>query len=58
MAQNGYLFVQPLLSADDAWAGYRAEFAAGSQDNEIVAQLLAGDCLSEFDQRHPWLFPG
>lgn len=57
MAQNGYLFVQPLLSADDAWAGYRANFAPGTGDSEIVAQLLAGDCLTEFDQRHPWLFP-
>ena len=57
MAQNGYLFVQPLLSADDAWAGYRAEFAPGCQDNEILGQLLSGDCLTEFDQRHPWLFP-
>lgn len=56
MAQNGYLFVQPLLSADDAWGGYRAEFAPGTEDAAAIAQLLSGDCLNEFDQRHPWLF--
>lgn len=57
MATQAYLFVQPLLSADDAWAGFRAEFAPDVADPEITSQLLAGDCLSGFDQRHPWLLP-
>ena len=57
MTQNGYLFVQPLLSADDVWAGYHAEFAPGTQDGQTVNELLGSDCLIEFDQRYPWLFP-
>lgn len=50
------VFVQPLLGADDAWSGYKAEQALGAND-EILRRLCASPQLDDFDQRLPWFLP-
>ena len=59
MQQVEPLFIQPLLGPDDAWAGYRVEFAPGSTPDS--AALLSACCghplLAEFDLRLPWFIP-
>ena len=50
------IFIQPLLSKDGTWSGYRVEFAprAGCFD---ALTSLGKDQLDRFDARLPWLFP-
>ncbi|MBS1139555.1 MAG: putative signal transduction protein containing and modified domain [Proteobacteria bacterium] len=56
MNHSDPVFVQPLLGADDAWAGYKVESAPGTND-KILTRLCASPQLAEFDQRLPWFLP-
>jgi hypothetical protein len=51
------IFVHPLLGADDAWSGYRIEFAPGHASTEALARLRSSKQLGDFDQRHLWFIP-
>lgn len=51
------VFVYPLLGADDAWSGYRVEFAPGVLDREMLTRLCASPRIKEFDHRHLWFLP-
>lgn len=51
------LFISPLLGPDDAWSGYRVEFALGQNSFEALNELCASPLVSNFDSRHPWFFP-
>lgn len=57
MPSSDLLFIHPLLGADDAWSGYRVEFAPGNADGEALDKLGAAARLDDFDHRHPWLIP-
>jgi len=57
MAHSDYLFVHPLLGADEAWSGYRIRSPRGQENSELLARLCATGKLKPFDQRHPWLLP-
>lgn len=57
MSSPDFIFVYPLLGADDSWSGYRVEFAPGLPDRESLARPFSSPLLEAFDQRHPWLLP-
>jgi EAL and modified HD-GYP domain-containing signal transduction protein len=57
MPSSDPIFVHPLLGADDAWSGYRIEFAPGHASPEALARLRSSPLRSEFDQRHLWFLP-
>lgn len=57
MSSSDFLFIHPLLGADDAWSGFSAEFAAGEANPEILGRLKESAKLDEFDHRQPWLIP-
>lgn len=57
MPYSDILFIHPLLGPDDAWSGYRVEFAPGYASPAALERLRNAPQLSEFDQRHPWFIP-
>lgn len=57
MATTDFLFIQPLLGADDAWSGYRATFASAAGDSALLGRLTEAAQIDDFDHRHPWLLP-
>ena len=57
MPSSEFLFIHPLLGADDSWSGYRVEFAPGHNNPEALNRLCDAVLANNFDQRHPWLIP-
>lgn len=57
MPSSEVLFISPLLGPDDAWSGYRVEFAPGLSNPETLNQLCDTVLVKNFDQRHPWFIP-
>jgi EAL and modified HD-GYP domain-containing signal transduction protein len=57
MAPPDFLFIHPLLGADDAWSGYRVELPGDAGGHALLAQLTTSPRLDEFDHRHPWFLP-
>lgn len=57
MASSDFLFIHPLLGADDAWSGYRAEPSPVDTDNSLLTQLGSSPLVDEFDHRLPWFLP-
>ncbi|MDP3540029.1 MAG: HDOD domain-containing protein [Azonexus sp.] len=57
MPTSDLLFIHPLLGSDDAWSGYRVEFAPGEVNCGILSSLRAFPTFEQFDHRHPWLIP-
>ena len=57
MSLSAVLFISPLLGPDDAWSGYRVEFAPGQNSFEALNELCTSPLVSDFDPRHPWFFP-
>lgn len=57
MPASEVLFIYPLLGPDDAWSGYRVEFAPGRSNAETLNQLCNTVLANNFDQRHPWFIP-
>lgn len=57
MPSSDFLFIHPLLGADDAWSGFSVEFAPGEASPESLARLREAAKLDEFDHRLPWLIP-
>lgn len=57
MSSFAPIFIHPLLGADEAWSGYRVEFAPGSANPDALTRLYSSPILDTFDHRHPWLLP-
>ena len=57
MPSSDFLFIHPLLGADDAWSGFSVEFAPGKASPDALCRLKEADKLDEFDHRQPWLIP-
>ena len=57
MSCADHVFIHPLLGGDDAWSGFRVEFAPGHANPAGLDRLCTSPLLAEFDQRHPWLIP-
>ena len=57
MALPDFLFIHPLLGADDAWSGYCVERPGADSGHSTLAQLTASPRLDDFDHRHPWFIP-
>lgn len=57
MPSSKFLFIHPLLGPDDAWSGYRVEFAPGHNNPEALNRLCDAVQASNFDLRHPWFIP-
>jgi len=51
------IFVHPLLGADDAWSGFRIEFAPGRASLEALSRLRASPQFEVFDKRALWFIP-
>jgi hypothetical protein len=51
------IFVHPLLGADDAWSGFRIEFAPGRASLEALSRLRASPQFEAFDKRALWFIP-
>ena len=45
------IFVHPLLGADDAWSGFRIEFAPGRASLEALSRLRASPQFEAIDKR-------
>ncbi|MCK6413204.1 MAG: HDOD domain-containing protein [Azonexus sp.] len=57
MTAPSYLFIHPLLAADEACAGYRCDFAPTADPTPAMAQLLADPCWRKFPAQTLWLAP-
>ncbi|MCL2344921.1 MAG: HDOD domain-containing protein [Desulfobulbus sp.] len=57
MPTPAFLFIHPLLGADDSWSGYRAELNAAPAGDALLRQLVESPLTDDFDSRHPWLLP-
>lgn len=57
MATSDFLFIHPLLGADDAWSGYLVETLPASRHQASLNRLTASPTLADFDHRHPWFMP-
>ncbi|MDR2838832.1 MAG: HDOD domain-containing protein [Azonexus sp.] len=57
MPSSAFLFIHPLLGADDLWSGFRAELFPVGVSNTVRQQLADSPWLDDFDQRHPWFLP-
>lgn len=51
------IFVHPLLGADDAWSGFRIEFAPGRASLEALSRLRASPQFEAIDKRLLWFIP-
>jgi EAL and modified HD-GYP domain-containing signal transduction protein len=51
------IFVHPLLGADDAWSGFRIEFAPGRASLEALSRLRASPQFEALDKRLLWFIP-
>lgn len=57
MATSDFLFIHPLLGADDAWSGYLVETLPAARHQTSLDRLTASPTLADFDHRHPWFIP-
>ncbi|HXE40645.1 MAG TPA: HDOD domain-containing protein [Azonexus sp.] len=57
MPSSDFLFIHPLLGADDAWSGFSVEFAPGEASPDALSRLKEAEKLDEFDHRQAWLIP-
>lgn len=57
MPSSEYVFIHPLLGADDAWSGYLVEPRPGTDSSEMLSSLCADPQLDDFDQRQKWFIP-
>src|SRR5574343_1386698 len=51
------IFVHPLLGADDAWSGFRIEFAPGRASLEALSRLRASPQFEAIAKRLLWFIP-
>lgn len=58
MSNPDFIFVQPLLGADDAWSGYRIEPTPGATATaSLLNRLCTSSRFNDFNHRLPWFFP-
>ena len=57
MPSSEYVFIHPLLGADEAWSGYLVEPRPGTDGSEMLRSLCADPQLDEFDHRQKWFIP-
>jgi EAL and modified HD-GYP domain-containing signal transduction protein len=57
MATSDFLFIHPLLGADDAWSGYLVETLPPPRHHATLDRLTMAPTLADFDHRHPWFIP-
>ena len=57
MAKSDFLFIHPLLGADDAWSAYLVETSPAARNQTSLDRLSAAPALADFDHRHPWFIP-
>lgn len=57
MATSDFLFIHPLLGADDAWSGYLVETLPTARHHVTLDRLTASAKLADFDHRLLWFIP-